>query len=52
MFPNVKISGSGDIILLLVKFKSQSMLNATDYTKVNTIAILPSAVRQISRLIL
>ena len=49
---SVKIAGSRDIILLFTEFNSQSAPNAIDCMKVNTIAILPGTVRQISRLIL
>ena len=52
MSPSAKIAGSRDIILLFTEFNSQSASNAIDCMKVNTIAILPGTVRQISRLIL
>jgi len=47
MFSSTKIAGSRNTVLLLIEFKGQSASNATYCTKVNSIAILPDATRQI-----
>jgi len=52
MFPNAKIAGSRNTVLLHAESKGQSMLNVIDHTRVNTIIISLSTAKQISRLTL